>query len=671
MFTRNAAALIVLSAGIISSVAHADAYNDLPISAKAFVKRVCMPVQHLLDSAAYRQCVTDQSEALLEEPQKTASALTVDERIARQRMCGNQSSTANLDCAPEPEAVIAAVTSTPEPEAVIAAVTSSPEADALIKNQLPTTAVEAPAAALPTSVAEPITVASKIAEAIESSISSIDTLDALKADAAIDSAVTTVVATAAEPAAARAPTLDTPVTETLAIPSAAEPTIEELPSDISSSDTTDTNIVLAQNNTNSPTEESAPASSPSDEDTSIDDSAAIDDATAEGTPVERARQSAEQMWAQLQASVEGASGMNRMILIAAGAMPILLMGFWLLMRRRNKKPAYHTPQINRPSHSHSQPEPEPLAERVRPYSDDLDDTLDTIGDHSVASKQMYEDQVGQLFADEDEDDPVLHDDIDETVALVSPVVEADPIEAATAVKGNSDDSMGTWLKNLDAKDQLSFAIEFMIYWMAYTDERYQPDLKNAVLAIETPDEHELIKRRVLNQEVKAFADTTAWLQENTSHEQRVQILNLLMVLLVSENAVTPVQNTMLRFLGNAFGLGHEQLGELFHTAFGETLPPIPRPDKPTWWEQQHTDKLKRWDARSVAHQSQAIQSRVKLGLPLTSALDKDELNEHYERAVARCQPEHFDLLTIREQQLAEQQLSKFDTALDVLTEATA
>ena len=211
----------------------------------------------------------------------------------------------------------------------------------------------------------------------------------------------------------------------------------------------------------------------------------------------------------------------------------------------------------------------------------------------------------------------------------------------------------------------------MIYWMAYTDERYQPELKKSVLALEDPDEHDLVKRRVLNQDTVAFAQTTSWLQDNTSAEQRVQIIKLLMALLVSEEALTPVQNTMLRFLANAFGMSHEKLDELFHTAFADSLPPMPRPDKPSWWEQQPEDKRKRWDARSVAQQSQTIQSRVKLGLPLSGGLDAEELEEKYERAIARCHPELFDLLSEREQLLAEQQQHKFDAAFDTLKEVSA
>jgi len=128
---------------------------------------------------------------------------------------------------------------------------------------------------------------------------------------------------------------------------------------------------------------------------------------------------------------------------------------------------------------------------------------------------------------------------------------------------------------------------------------------------------------------------------------------------------------MLRFLANAFGFSHETLDNLFQDAFGHELPPMPRPDKPSWWDNQPSDIYKRWDARSVAQQSPAIQSRVKLGLPLTGPLDPDDLSERYQRAIKRCHPEHFDLLTVREQQLSESQQRRFENALDVLKETSA
>jgi len=70
----------------------------------------------------------------------------------------------------------------------------------------------------------------------------------------------------------------------------------------------------------------------------------------------------------------------------------------------------------------------------------------------------------------------------------------------------------------------------------------------------------------------------------------------------------------------------------------------------------------------VAQQSQAIQSRVKLGLPLTGSLNQRDVDSRFQRAMERCGLEHFDLLTNMERELAESQSQKFRNARDILSE---
>jgi hypothetical protein len=144
-----------------------------------------------------------------------------------------------------------------------------------------------------------------------------------------------------------------------------------------------------------------------------------------------------------------------------------------------------------------------------------------------------------------------------------------------------------------------------------------------------------------------------------------------MALLVNENALTPVQNTLLKFLGDAFGLGNERLDVLFRTAYGQTMPQLPRLDKPKWWERQPADSLKRWDARSVSRQHRDIQYRIKLGLPLGGKLNESAVLDCFNRAALRCDPGNFDLLSPREQALAERQLAKFDMATQSLLQELA
>lgn len=654
-----------------STLVQADAYTDLDAAGKSYVKRVCMPVQHMKNTAAFRECVVQHSNAIATAPTLTLASLNVDERIAQQRDCSlpeNQNASSNSNCGPGKTATTQAVTTSVTPEPIVA-----PK----VANLNDSTVVEQPtaAAALPTVSTEVGAITDKLNDSLQDTAT--DSLEIVTGDDAVDMAVEALAIPAA-PSVPRTP--NTPAAnavQTLATTSdvSTEPlsneSTETAQTVAESTETNDASIVLAQNTAQTSSEPSDSTAADTETGSTPTDDAANDGFDASEAPVDVAKR----MWTQLLASFEGVSGINKIIVLAAAALPLLLIGFWLLMRGRKKEPEYIPP-----------PHPSALRDRVRARADDdLDDTLDTAADHSVASQQMYEDQVNELFADDD--DPVLNDDIDETVAIspsLAPSVAAEDqfsdefsfepdttTETPKKAEAHDNHGMHSWLNSLEESEQLSIAIEFMIYWMAYTDERYQPELKKSVFSLDDPDDHDLVKRRVLNQDTAAFAETTSWLQENTSAEQRVQIINLLMALLVSEEAITPVQNTMLRFLSNAFGMSHEQLDEMFQKAFAESLPPMPRPDKPSWWEQQPTDKLKRWDARSVAQQSQTIQSRVKLGLPLTGSLNAEDLDGKYERAISRCQPEWFDLLSEREQQLAEQQQFKFETAFDILKEVSA
>lgn len=641
-----------------ASLAQADAYTDLDAEGKAYVTRLCMPIQHMKDTASFRECVIQHSKALAASSTSPADGLNVDERIAKQRAC-NTAGNQNPDCATDANDS-AQLAATPIEEPALEISSSSLNADQ-------EAAPEAPAAALPSNADAATALTDNLTDTVEQTVA--NALDTVTGDDAADIAVQAVAVPAA-PSVPRTPTTaNVEQTVAAAIDNTRQPTQELAQVNTQPNDTTEANIVLAQSTTQTSPEPTASTSLDSDasEDTASDvNNEGFDEPEA---PLDIAKR----LWSQLLSSVEGVSGINRIILLSAAALPLLLIGFWLLMRGRKKEPEYIPPA-----------HPGALRDRVRAYHDDeLDDTLDTAADHSVASQQMYEEQAKELFADET--DPVLNDDIDETVAIPASMTPGaatarnDEFDFETEASANTtpkadtpaEEDMRSWLSNLEQDEQLSIAIEFMIYWMAYTDERYQPELKKSVLALEDPDEHDLVKRRVLNQDTVAFAQTTSWLQDNTSAEQRVQIIKLLMALLVSEEALTPVQNTMLRFLANAFGMSHEKLDELFHTAFADSLPPMPRPDKPSWWEQQPEDKRKRWDARSVAQQSQTIQSRVKLGLPLSGSLDAEELEEKYERAIARCHPELFDLLSEREQLLAEQQQHKFDAAFDTLKEVSA
>ena len=204
--------------------------------------------------------------------------------------------------------------------------------------------------------------------------------------------------------------------------------------------------------------------------------------------------------------------------------------------------------------------------------------------------------------------------------------------------------------------------------MAYGDERYEPSMREALLRHggDDGDPHDLIKRRVLEEDVDAFADVVRWLQHGTRELQRVQIIDLLMVLLVNERAMTPVQNTLLHFLADAFGLGARTLDERHELAFGSPMPPLARVDLAPWWDKIEEDEALRWDARSVAALEEDERFRVRLGLPLEGELSEDRIVGAFRRAARRFHPHRFDELGERERSLAERQFEKFEEARDRL-----
>ncbi len=222
---------------------------------------------------------------------------------------------------------------------------------------------------------------------------------------------------------------------------------------------------------------------------------------------------------------------------------------------------------------------------------------------------------------------------------------------------------GHWLSEQPGEEQNQYAIEFLIYWIAYSDDRFDPASKQRIFSEPHPDEHELIKRWVLKQDVFAFADTISWLRSNANQQQRVQILDLLMALLVAENALTPVQNTVLRFLSDAFSLGDKALDTQYRAAFGHGLPPITRPDKIAWWNAQQTP-LVRWDARAQSHLPAREHYMARLGLEEEHT--ETDIIKSFRRAARRCHPDRFSALTHRERSLAEIQSRKFIEARDAL-----
>ena len=188
-----------------------------------------------------------------------------------------------------------------------------------------------------------------------------------------------------------------------------------------------------------------------------------------------------------------------------------------------------------------------------------------------------------------------------------------------------------WLTHWPAQRQQEHAIELLVYWMAYADNRYDPALKKKIFLMKDPDPHSLIKRWVFQNDAMAFAAAVKHLQLNTDLEQRKQVIDLLMALLVNENALTPNQNVLLRFLADAFGIGGAELEIQFMQAFGQSMHAIPRPDKSVWWKSREAEQKLRWDVHAIARQPEQVRCRIVLGQPLgwssRSAIGKKKLRD--------------------------------------------
>ena len=418
------------------------------------------------------------------------------------------------------------------------------------------------------------------------------------------------------------------------------------------------------------------------------------------------------VWMQLKSAFMALDGINQIIVLCALGLPLLLLLAWSALRKRTRYKDYEADfppqQYNRDLLDRVHPdfdtdEHDLLKERLDAEAEEFFGTIDAedIYDDGVdASKQDYRiaasdhqnddlkdtDEVtepfagfGQEAATREHDDALDRPQTNPSSAATR-IATKPEIAAAAAIQSELSDSAddarlskaadrGTfakWLATVNPDDQLTYAIEFLIYWIAYGDERYDPALKEVLFQLQEPDDRDLIKRWVLKHDVIAFRDTISWLQNNSDSIQRRQIIDLLMVLLVNEAALTPVQNTILRFLGDAFGIGNADLDSQYREAFGTAMAPLPRADKPKWWQRQPDTASLRWDARAVAEESLDVQYRVRLGLALSGPIDEEAVVKGFRRAARRCHPDRFDTLTERERELAEMQFEKFEDARDFL-----
>jgi len=88
--SRSISTFLPLLAVLFCNAAFADAYSDLPDTDKAYVKRICSPIQYENDTSAYRNCVEQHSEALQRSNRTPVASLDFDEQLSVQQACQKQ-----------------------------------------------------------------------------------------------------------------------------------------------------------------------------------------------------------------------------------------------------------------------------------------------------------------------------------------------------------------------------------------------------------------------------------------------------------------------------------------------------------------------------------------------------------------------------------------------------
>jgi len=229
-------------------------------------------------------------------------------------------------------------------------------------------------------------------------------------------------------------------------------------------------------------------------------------------------------------------------------------------------------------------------------------------------------------------------------------------------------SYDNWLTDHPLEKRQEYAIELLIYWVAYSDNRFDPDSRRQVFQMQDPSERDLIKRSVFMKDAHTLLSALTFLQNHCSLKQHSQILDLIMGLLVAEKALSPIQNNLLRFFADAFGIGQSGLSVQFKRAYGHSMPNIPRPDKRIWWNSLDSEAIMRWDARGLSRQPAQVKHRALLGQPLSGPIDLESVRKSYSLAKDRCHLQRVDLLGEREQTLLAARERKFDLAHNSLME---
>jgi hypothetical protein len=369
------------------------------------------------------------------------------------------------------------------------------------------------------------------------------------------------------------------------------------------------------------------------------------------------------------------------MLAALLAIPIILLGLFSIIRK-SKRNAYQ-PMPRAPLSDRSGPELQSQQLRQEQEAAELFDGEDNQHQQTGAAYDSHaENRTSDLPGAEqtpNSENESAEESVD-TLELTDPEVTdvesavfsradltQDPFDFETEDNEKAKQlpsNFQVWLYQKPKDSQMRFCIDFLVYWMAYGDDRYDPTLKKRIFEARQLSDNDLIKRWVLQNDIHAFAEAVAWMRKNASQAQLEETIALLMALLITENSVTPVQNTLLRFLADAFNMGEDRIQQLFEAAFGHELPPMPRPDRAPWWYKLDNNAVDRWDSRKTAELPENEKLLIRLGL--TEAHNESDIIQAFRRAAKRCHPDRFPHLSERERAMAEHRFAKFEEARDKL-----
>jgi len=232
----------------------------------------------------------------------------------------------------------------------------------------------------------------------------------------------------------------------------------------------------------------------------------------------------------------------------------------------------------------------------------------------------------------------------------------------------SESDFGKWLREQPIQDHKRLCTEFMLYWVSFGDGQYDPQLKQHLMRAVELNEHDLIKKWVLEENPSSLVDMLQRIWSLFSKEEIEQTISLMLALLVKKE-ISPIQNTFFRFLADFAHIGSEGLQHLYYEAFEQKLPPLPRPDDERWWSHQS----RRATEVSVETSAEPAQEKTDFQiclsmLGLSEPTSSQEIELAYARLARRCDPARFHLLGERERGLVQRHLEKYTHAYEYLTE---